>query len=263
MTLPAQTVLETPATAPRRHRRGREARLPGGALDDRRDAHAGDRHGHARATLGPLSIGAAGFAGLWVWTLFVPFTGTAQGVQVFVSRHDGAGEPERCGPWIWQAVWLLVPAMCLWMFAVAFLFPKLVAFIGPSPEMQAAAIGFGWARLPGGPAVVFNFAVMSFFRGIGDTRTPLLRDSRGGRASNVVVAYGLIFGALGLPAWGVVGAGAAQSAASWVYAALFLPCCSGASCARAIARCPSRRAWRRWRASCAPARRWAVSGCST
>src|SRR5262245_19823250 len=54
--------------------------------------------------LGPAQLGAAGFAGLWIWTLFVPFTGTAQGVQFFVSRHDGAGEPERCGAWIWQAL---------------------------------------------------------------------------------------------------------------------------------------------------------------
>jgi MATE family multidrug resistance protein len=169
--------------------------------------------------LGAMQLGAAGFAGLWVWTLFVPFTGTAQGVQAFVSRHDGAGEQERCGPWIWQAIWLLVPAMSLWMFAVAFLFPKLVAFIGPSPEMQVAAIGFGWARLFGGPAVAINFALMSFFRGIGDTRTPLLVTLIA-VGVHLVFAYGLIFGAFGLPAWGVVGAGAAQSIGSWVFAAL-------------------------------------------
>jgi MATE family multidrug resistance protein len=173
--------------------------------------------------LGALQLGAAGFAGLWIWTLFVPFTGTAQGVQAFVSRHDGANEPERCGAWIWQAIWLLVPAMSLWMIAVAFLFPKLVGFIGPSPEMQAAAIGFGWARLPGGPAVAMNFALMSFFRGIGDTRTPLVVTLIA-VAVHLVFAYGLIFGELGMPAWGVVGAGAAQSIGSWVFAALLLYC---------------------------------------
>ena len=69
--------------------------------------------------LGATELGAIGFAGIWIWTLFVPFTGTAQGVQTFVSRHDGADEPQRCGPWIWQAIWLLVPAMTLWMFVVA------------------------------------------------------------------------------------------------------------------------------------------------
>ncbi|MFI5315031.1 MAG: MATE family efflux transporter [Myxococcota bacterium] len=171
--------------------------------------------------LGAMQLGAAGFAGLWVWTLFGPFTGTAQGVQAFVSRHDGAGEPERCGPWVWQAIWLVVPAMTVWMFAVAYLFPKLVAFIGPSPEMQAAAIGFGWARLLGGPAVAINFALMSFFRGIGDTRTPLAVTLIA-VCVHLVFAYGLIFGAFGLPAWGVVGAGLAQSIGSWTFSALLL-----------------------------------------
>src|SRR5215831_8850555 len=49
--------------------------------------------------LGAAQLGAIGLAGIWLWTLFVPFTGTASGVQVFVSRHSGAGEDARCGPW--------------------------------------------------------------------------------------------------------------------------------------------------------------------
>src|ERR1700753_1145233 len=75
--------------------------------------------GHLGA--GPLS--AVGFAGTWTWTLFVPFAGLASGVQVFVSRHDGANEPERCGPWVWQALWLVVPLMAAWMFAIAWVLP--------------------------------------------------------------------------------------------------------------------------------------------
>jgi putative MATE family efflux protein len=171
--------------------------------------------------LGAVGLGAVGFAGLWIWTLFVPFTGTAQGIQAFVSREDGAGTPQLAGRWIWQAIWLLVPAMALWMVVVAFLFPLLVHAIGPSPELAAAGIAFGWARLPGGPAVVVNFALSSFFRGIGDTRTPLVA-SLFGIATNLVLAYGLIFGRLGMPEIGIVGAGIAQSAASYVIATAML-----------------------------------------
>jgi multidrug resistance protein, MATE family len=169
--------------------------------------------------LGATELGAIGFAGIWIWTLFVPFTGTAVGVQTFVSRHDGADERALCGPWIWQAIWLLVPAMAVWMFGVALIFPVLVALIGPSPELSAAAIDYGWARLPGGPAVVANFVFMSFFRGVGDTRTPLYA-VLGGILVNVVLAYGLIFGELGLPRWGVAGAGVAISAGSWTILAI-------------------------------------------
>lgn len=164
--------------------------------------------------LGATELGAIGFAGIWIWTLFVPFTGTGQGVQAFVSRHDGAGEQSLCGPWIWQALWPLVPAMTLWMVVVALFFPLLIAAIGPSPELAAAAIDYGYARLPGGPSVVGNFVLMSFFRGIGDTRTPLYAVLVG-ILVNVVVAYGLIFGELGLPQLGVSGAGIAITAGSW------------------------------------------------
>lgn len=178
--------------------------------------------------LGATELGAIGFAGLWIWTLFVPFTGTASGVQTFVSRHDGADERQLCGPWIWQAIWLLVPAMTLWMFAVAVLFPLLVALIGPSPELAAAAVDYGYARLPGGPAVVANFVFMSFFRGIGDTRTPLYA-ALGGIAVNVALAYGLIFGELGLPRMGVAGAGVAMSAGSWTILAILASVALGRS----------------------------------
>ena len=171
--------------------------------------------------LGAAELGAVGFAGLVIWNCFVLFTGTAQGAQAFVSRHDGADERERCGPWIWQAVWLVVPAMTVWVIALFYLFPKIVAFVGPSPEMQEAAISFGWARLPGGPAVAMNFALFAFFRGIGDTRTPLVITLIA-VAVHLVLAYGMIFGHLGFPAWGVAGAGAAQAITSWIYLALLL-----------------------------------------
>ena len=169
--------------------------------------------------LGATELGAIGFAGIWIWTLFVVFTGTGQGVQAFVSRHDGADEQALCGRWLWQAIWLLVPAMTLWMFAVALLFPILVSWIGPSPELSTAAIGYGYARLPGGPAVVGNLILMSFFRGIGDTRTPMFAVVCG-IAVNIVLAYALIFGELGLPDFGVAGAGLAMSAGSWTTLAI-------------------------------------------
>jgi len=164
--------------------------------------------------LGATQLGAIGFAGIWIWTLFSPFNGTAQGVQTFVSRHDGAGEQRLCGPWLWQALWLTVPAMTAWMLLVALAFPLLVAWIAPSPELQSAAVAYGWWRLPGGPAVAANFALTSFFRGLGDTRTPLIA-TLFAISVNVVCAYGLIFGELGLPRMGVAGAAVAITIGSW------------------------------------------------
>lgn len=164
--------------------------------------------------LGAAALGAVGLAGIWIWTLFVPFVGMASGVQTFVSRHYGAGQHERCGPWVWQALAIVVPAMTLWVLVIAAFLPLLLAWIGPSPALQDAALAYGYARLPGGPSVAANMVLTSFFRGLGDTRTPL-RAAIAGIALNIPVAYVLIFGELGMPALGVAGAGVAVCAGSW------------------------------------------------
>jgi MATE family multidrug resistance protein len=59
----------------------------------------------------------------------------------------------------------------------------------------------------------------AFFRGLGDTRTPLVATIVD-NVVNAVLAYGLVLGRLGLPAWGVAGAGVATSIAEWVGAAI-------------------------------------------
>jgi MATE family multidrug resistance protein len=171
--------------------------------------------------IGAAQLGAIGFAGIWLWTLFVPFAGTATGVQVFVSRHHGAGEPEKCGPWVWQALGTIVPAMVLWMLAVALFLPLLFDRIITSGAMHDAAVAYSYPRLLGGPAVVANLAMMSFFRGLGDTRTPM-RAVLVGVAVNVVAAWLLVFGQLGAPRLGAVGAGYAMSVGSWTICAILL-----------------------------------------
>lgn len=169
--------------------------------------------------LGATDLGAIGFGGIWMWTLFVAFVGSAQGVQVFVSRHHGASEPRSCGRWVWQAIWVLLPAMTLWCIAIAVVFPHLIGWVGASPELATKANEYTSARMLQGPALVVGFAIVSFFRGIGDTRTPLIAGLTA-IAVNVIAAYGLIFGAFGLPAWGIYGAGVAMTLATWVNAGL-------------------------------------------
>jgi putative MATE family efflux protein len=134
-------------------------------------------------------------------------------VQVFVARHDGAGERERCGPWLWQALWLTLPVMLLWAALLAFLLPHLFTAIGAGEELHDKAVAYGWARLPGAPFVLLDFALSSFFQGLGDTRTPLVAQVSG-LAVNIVASVVLIFGLLGAPALGVTGAGVAHSLGS-------------------------------------------------
>src|SRR5688572_18969514 len=123
--------------------------------------------------LGPAELGAVGLGGVWLWTLLCPFVGAATGVSVFVSRAHGAGQPRECGPWVWRALAALVPAAVLWTFAIAALFPLLIAAVDPSPELADHTLAYVFGRLPGLPAVAAGAAVTSFFRGLGNTRIPM------------------------------------------------------------------------------------------
>ena len=165
--------------------------------------------------LGATPLASVGFGSIWLWTFLTIFYGTASGVQTFVSQADGAGRPQRCGAWTWQAAYAVVPAASLAMLVIAVAMGPLLALLGPSAELQSTTIAYVLPRLPGEVAMAAGMALSSFFRGTGDTRTPLYTTLTA-NVVNAVLDYGLIFGKLGLPEWGVAGAGAATSAGSWL-----------------------------------------------
>ena len=171
--------------------------------------------------LGATPLGAVGYGGVWYWTALCFFIGTATGVQTFVSQAHGAGRERECGAWAWQSIYgLALPAgVVLGLFALAF--APLLGLLGPSPELQATAAAYMRPRSLGAVGAVTAIALASFFRGIGETRTPLY-GMVAANVTNAVLAYGLVFGKLGLPAWGVAGAGTASAVAEWTNAGLLL-----------------------------------------
>jgi MATE family multidrug resistance protein len=168
--------------------------------------------------LGPTELAAVGFASIWMWTIFSLLYGTASGIQTFVSQADGAGDAGSCGRWAWQGFYAVAPVALLFVLILAPLAGPLLALLGPSAELQSSAVAYITARLVGEAAFAVTMVLTSFFRGLGDTRTPLYV-TLFANAVNAVLDYGLIFGELGLPAWGVRGAGAATSVGSWLGAA--------------------------------------------
>jgi MATE family multidrug resistance protein len=188
--------------------------------------------------LGPAELGGVGLGGIWLWTLLCPFVGAATGVSVFVSRAHGAGNPRECGPWLWQGLAVLVPCAVLWTFAVGAFFPLLLRLVDPSPELEEQALAYVTGRLVGLPAVALGAALTSFFRGLGNTRVPMFA-TIATVAVQALLAYGLVFGRFGLPAYGVMGAGIAFAIAEYVYAALLLAVLFGRATRTAFATEPS------------------------
>jgi len=171
--------------------------------------------------LGALELAAVGFGGIWFWTLFCGFLGTAASVQTFVAQRHGADRPLECGGWAWQGLYTLIPPIVLASIALVFFVTTLLAWLAPSAEVQPIAAEYMSLRAVGVAGECAAMVLAAFFRGTGDTRTPLYA-TLFANALNVLLDYGLIFGELGLPEWGVAGAAIATSISEWVFAALLL-----------------------------------------
>lgn len=171
--------------------------------------------------LGATELGAVGFGGIWTWTLICFWMGNATVVQTFVSQADGAGRERECGAWAWQGLGLLLPVSLVFGAALHLGAGEVVALLDPGPTMAPFAAAYMSTRALGVAADVANMVMSSFFRGLGDTRTPLWIVGFS-VLCNVVLDYGLIFGKLGMPELGVVGAGLATSIAQWLGTLVFL-----------------------------------------
>jgi len=166
--------------------------------------------------VGATELAAVGLGGTWQWAMFCGLVGTTTAVQTFVSQRFGAGDERACGAWSWHGLYAVFPPALLATLLVFFGARTLLSVLAPSPELQPLAADYMEMRALGALGLCGAVALSSFFRGLGDTKTPLYA-TLAANGVNVVLDYGLIFGELGLPQWGVSGAGAATAVAEWVY----------------------------------------------
>ena len=134
------------------------------------------------------------------------------GTLAIVARQIGGRDLRGAEETLRQSIVAAIALSVLVVVPVAMWAPALVEAFRVQP--QVVPIGAAFLRVvtfgvPGGAAL---FVVVASLRGAGDTRSPLLIGFVVG-VVNVLLAYVLIFGRLGLPALGVAGAGIATAAA--------------------------------------------------
>lgn len=166
--------------------------------------------------LGATELAAVGLSGTWIWTLSSFFMGAASVVQTFVAQYQGAGRDAECGAWAWHGLGSTVPLALASTLLLYFGADAIVAAIAPSAGVETLAADYLRARSFGLVGLTAAIALASFFRGIGDARTPLVA-TLFANAVNAVLCIGLVHGRFGLPALGVYGAGIATSIAEWLY----------------------------------------------
>jgi len=166
--------------------------------------------------LGAAELGAVGLGGMWVWTLTCFFVGTSTSVQTFVAQNHGAGRSGSCGTWSWQGLASVVPLAGLAGCGVFFFADSMIEALAPTESIAPLATDYMKNRAFGMMGITAASSLSAFFRGIGDTRTPLIA-TLVANIVNLFLDFGLVYGWYGMPKLGVAGAGLATSISEWVY----------------------------------------------
>lgn len=168
---------------------------------------------------GTVEQGAAGLANAFLWVFIVTCNCSGAGVNIFVAQYFGAQRYEACGHITWQGLYLSLVAW-LPMLVGGIYADTIISLNAPSPELAAPAALYTRIRLLGGLPILLNFVMISFFRGIGDTRTPLWV-TLAAQGLNALLDVLLIFGLAGCPRLGIAGSAIATVSATSVSTLLY------------------------------------------
>ena len=164
--------------------------------------------------VGVVALASVGLGSILFWWLLSLFWGMLAGVNTLVAQAEGANDRKAAGVAFWQGIYLglllSVLVFVLWPLA-----PHLMAWTGASPAVQANATSYMRIRLLGVLGLMLLMACDNFYRGIGRTDVPMWF----GFVKvflNSGANYIFIFGHLGAPELGAVGAAVGTAIANTV-----------------------------------------------
>ena len=155
--------------------------------------------------VGPAYMAATMSGGLTSFMLTTFFVGLIGYTNALVAQYYGARRPRNCGLVTGQALIIAVIAYPVLLGTIPIGIGLFRVMHVPS-EQLVPQIQYFTVVTFGSILALFRGALSSFFSGIGRTRIVMLSAATS-LVVNVVVAYVLIFGRLGLPPLGIVGAG--------------------------------------------------------
>jgi multidrug resistance protein, MATE family len=170
--------------------------------------------------LGGEALGAVGIGSAVTFFYMVFAYGVISSVSPVVAQAFGAGDREEIARTVGQAFWLGVTLAAGGIVLAWNIGAVLVALKQPA-ELIAPAERFTRALSFGMPATILYASLRAFTVGLGRTRVTMMI-SMGASALNAGLNYVLIYGKLGMPALGVMGAGLATSIVQWSMLSMML-----------------------------------------
>jgi MATE family, multidrug efflux pump len=162
--------------------------------------------------LGATAVAGVGVGTQILYAVSVMNMALATGTVALVARHVGADERHIAEAVVPQAIYVALAMALAIAVPVAIWAPQLVSIFRVDARVVDAGTGFVRMIMLGVPSMAVFAVIAAGLRGAGDMRTPLVIGALV-NVLNVLTAYVLIFGKLGLPALGVRGAALASSLA--------------------------------------------------
>ena len=162
--------------------------------------------------LGASAIAASGLSFQPFMLVSNTFMGLSVGTTALVARFIGAGDAKKASATLQQSMLLGIILGAVVTLIGLFFAAPVVRIMRPQPDVLAMGIQYVRAMSPGLAFMIILTMAGAALRGAGDTRTPMAVNIIV-NLTNVFLSWALIFGHFGLPALGIMGAGAATSLA--------------------------------------------------
>jgi MATE family, multidrug efflux pump len=167
----------------------------------------------------PTRVATPGQASLEVSLILLWFVGgllgaISVGTQALTARRIGERDDLRAGAVLSNSLVIATLSSVVFTAVAWFATPWMFRLVNDNPHVVAVGLPYWRWRLLGMFSMVTTMSVKSFFDGIGRTQVHMV-SAVCMNVVNFVLAYGLIFGAFGLPRMQVQGAGLAAMISSY------------------------------------------------
>jgi len=161
-------------------------------------------------SIGARELAAVAVGGS-VWFLgFTMCLGLMMAISPLAARHHGAGNPAMIGRYTRQGLWLALALGLSLILLVHTLVEPALRYVGVSTKFRDLTIDYARIIVLGAPGICAFLAFRFTTEGIGETR-PIMYTSLVALASNVFFNWVFMFGNLGAPEMGAVGAAVASA----------------------------------------------------
>ena len=168
----------------------------------------------------PVHMAAALGGGVATFFSFCFFSGLFSYANAMAAQYLGAGEKQKCTKVVTQG-WIM-SALCIPLLAlITFMVSGLFEAMDHDPQQVELEKTYYQILMLGIVITLAKVCISSYFAGIGQTRVVMVCDIWG-LVLNVPLAYVMVFGHLGFPALGIVGAGISTIVATFFALLLFI-----------------------------------------